>query len=84
MSIFMLAILATIILFWLHVFLYILTIIAAEALARVDVQTAGFENWQAFVILLLVSLTGLFLGWTARDYVPVMIQEFLPMLMDQS
>ncbi len=83
MSIFMMAILATLILFWLHVFLHILTIIAAEALARVDVQTAGYKSWQAFVILLLVSLTGLFLGWTARDYTAMMIQEFLPVLIKQ-
>jgi hypothetical protein len=76
LSIFMMAAIATIILFWLHIFLYILTIIATEALARVDVQSAGFGNWQAFIILLMVSLAGLWIGWTARDYMPVMMQHF--------
>lgn len=79
MSIFMMAMMATFILFWLHLFLYIFTIIATEALARVDVQSAGFENWQAFTILLVVSLAGLGIGWVARDYVPI-FQELLPVL----
>jgi hypothetical protein len=80
LSIFMAALFASFILFWLQLFLYILTIIATEALARVDVQTAGFGNWQAFAILLFVSLTGLFLGWTARDFIPTIVQELMQMM----
>lgn len=76
LSIFMMASVATIILFWLHIFLHILTILATEALARVDVQIAGFPNWQAFLILLIVSLVGLWIGWTAREYMPIVIQQF--------
>jgi hypothetical protein len=69
LSVFMMAGLATLILFWMHVFLQILTILAAEALARLDIQTRGLSGVQAFWILVLVSLTGLSLGWTTRIFV---------------
>jgi fatty acid desaturase len=84
LTIFMLAGLAAFILYWLHVFLYILTIIATEALARVDIQMAGLTNWQAFLILLVISLVGLVIGWEARDYLPLMLREYMPMLMPES
>lgn len=54
---------AAVILYWLHVFLQILTILAADALARIDIQTVGLSGNQAFWILVLVSLTGLIAGW---------------------
>lgn len=54
---------AAVILYWLHVFLQILTILAADALARIDMQAAGMSGIQAFWILFLVSLTGLVTGW---------------------
>jgi hypothetical protein len=54
---------AAVILYWLHVFLQILTILAADALARIDIQTAGMSGIQAFWLLVLVSLTGLITGW---------------------
>jgi hypothetical protein len=68
LSVFLIAGLATIILFWMHVFMQILTILAAEALARLDIQTRGLSGVEAFWILVLVSLTGLSLGWTARIF----------------
>ena len=81
LSIFMAAAMATFILFWMHIFLYILCIIATEALARVDIQTAGYANRQAFLALLTISLTGLMLGWAGREYMPVLIQRVLPIFM---
>ena len=83
LSIFMFAGMAAFILFWMHIFVYIFTIIAAEALARVDFQTAGYSNWQAFVGLLVVSLVGLFVGWAARDYVPLFVKDVLPLLLSR-
>ncbi len=62
LSIFIAAGMAAIVLFWLHVFLFILTILAAEALARIDIQLAGFSVTQAFWMLLSVCLVGLGLG----------------------
>lgn len=82
LSIFMAAAMATFILFWMHIFLYILCIIATEALARVDIQTAGYANRQAFLALLVISLTGLVTGWAARDYLPLLIEHFLPILVE--
>ncbi len=63
MTIVTIAGMAAVILYWLHVFLQILTILAADALARIDIQTAGLSGNQAFWILVLVSLTGLIAGW---------------------
>ncbi len=83
LSIFMLAGMAALVLFWLHIFLHILSILATESLARVEVQAAGFSNWQAFVILLLASLLGLALGGVAREYSPFLIErldDLLPIL----
>lgn len=65
-SVFMIAGLAALVLFWLHIFLQILTILAADALARIDIQAAGLTGIQAFWILVLVSLTGLTTGWLAN------------------
>ncbi|MBD1868228.1 hypothetical protein H6F93_18255 [Leptolyngbya sp. FACHB-671] len=58
-----LAFLATTVLVWAHVFGYIITVIAAEVLARLDLQNRGFSRAQSLFILTLVSLTGLVIGW---------------------
>lgn len=63
MTIVTIAGMAAVILYWLHVFLQILTILAADALARIDIQAAGMNGIQAFWLLVLVSLTGLITGW---------------------
>ncbi|MBW4469766.1 MAG: hypothetical protein KME45_05105 [Stenomitos rutilans HA7619-LM2] len=54
------------ILFWLQLFLHISTILASEALARIDLQTLGLSKLQAFWILVLLSLVGLGIGWGMR------------------
>ena len=54
------------ILFWLQLFLYISTILASEALARIDLQALGLSKLQAFWVLILVSTIGLALGWITR------------------
>jgi len=66
MTLFMIAGLAAVILYWLHIFLQVLTILAVDILARIDIQYAGLTGVQAFWILTLVSLAGLILGWTAN------------------
>ncbi|MBD2059348.1 hypothetical protein H6F88_25685 [Oculatella sp. FACHB-28] len=58
-----LAFLATTVLVWAHVFGYLITIIATEVLARLDLQNRGFSRAQSLFILTLVSLTGLVIGW---------------------
>ncbi|MBW4578717.1 MAG: hypothetical protein KME42_03975 [Tildeniella nuda ZEHNDER 1965/U140] len=54
------------ILLWLQLALHISTILASEALARIDIQTLGFSQLQAFWILVLLSSTGLAIGWVVR------------------
>ena len=56
------AFLAVIILSWLEVVVRVLVLLAAGALARLDLQTAGYGEWQAFGIIAAVSLGGFSLG----------------------
>jgi hypothetical protein len=60
-----LAFLATTVLVWIHIFGYLITVIAAEVLARLDLQNRGFNQAQTLSLLTLVSLSGLGLGWVA-------------------
>jgi hypothetical protein len=62
-AIFLFAALAAVVLYWLHVFAQILTILAAETLARIDLQTRSMNGMQSFWILTVVCLIGLGLGW---------------------
>ncbi|MBW4521127.1 MAG: hypothetical protein KME16_15695 [Scytolyngbya sp. HA4215-MV1] len=55
-------------LFWLQIFAYIVLIISAEALARVDMQTDGFSPKQAFWFLAILSLLGLICGGILHHY----------------
>ncbi|MBD2019863.1 hypothetical protein H6F43_06630 [Leptolyngbya sp. FACHB-36] len=78
LAICMVAGLAAVMLFWLHVFLHILTILATEALARLELQTAKFTRRQTFWMLTSVSLVGLVLGWAMREYVPIVMNLLVP------
>ena len=55
-----------VILYWLQIFLFVLTIAASGALARIDLQTCCFSESQSFYILSTVSLVGLISGWMLR------------------
>jgi hypothetical protein len=63
-AIFLFAGLAAVILYWLHVFTQILTILAAETLARIDLQTRNVNGMQSFWLLTTVCLIGLGFGWS--------------------
>ncbi|MDB9372003.1 hypothetical protein [Nodularia sphaerocarpa] len=47
---------------WFRIFLDTLLIISAGILARIDCQTAGYKQRQAFLMTLIFSLAGLALG----------------------
>lgn len=55
-----------VILVWYHVFEYILVVVAAEILARLDLQQAKLSRWQSLGILTVISVLGLSIGWTAE------------------
>jgi hypothetical protein len=55
----------TVVFLWFRVFGYFLVLIAAEILARLDLQNAGFNRVQALFILSTFSLLGLATGWGA-------------------
>ncbi|HEY9700365.1 MAG TPA: hypothetical protein V6D10_24130 [Trichocoleus sp.] len=53
----------TIALVWFRIFGYFLVLIAAEVLARLELQNVGFNRVQALAILTVVSFAGLAMGW---------------------
>ncbi|OLP17194.1 hypothetical protein BST81_17755 [Leptolyngbya sp. 'hensonii'] len=58
-----LAFLALTFLVVLRIFIYILLILSTSVLARLDMQMMGLKQWQAFILLLFISFTGLGIGW---------------------
>lgn len=62
MSVIFAAFVAVIILCAFRIFIRIVVLIAAGALVRLDLQTAGYREWQAFGILAVFSLAGFSLG----------------------
>jgi hypothetical protein len=60
------AFVAVIFIHWIEIFIRILVLISASALARLDLQTTGYSKWQAFWILMVVSLTGFAIGILAK------------------
>ena len=73
------AFVAVVIMHWIEVFFRILVLISASALARLDLQTESYNKWEAFGILLVVSLTGFGLGILAKlwDW-PIDTKNLLP------
>jgi len=53
---------AVVVVAWLHFFATGLVLLSAGTLARIDLQTSSFKKWQAFWILIVVSLLGLWFG----------------------
>lgn len=56
------AFVAVVILHWFETFIRILVLLSAGALVRIDLQTAGYNKWQSFGILIFISLLGFSLG----------------------
>ena len=56
------AFVAVLIVTWIEVFVRVLVLLSAGALVRLDLQTAGYNEWQCFSIIVIISLTGFGLG----------------------
>ncbi|MGB3491693.1 MAG: hypothetical protein WBA57_03120 [Elainellaceae cyanobacterium] len=50
---------------WIRSFSYILVVVSAEMLARLDLQNAGFNRAHSLIFLTVISLAGLALGQAA-------------------
>jgi hypothetical protein len=59
---------ASILLNWFKIFLPIIMVLTAEALVRLDLQTAEYTQNQALGILVVVAWLGLGLGWVMATY----------------
>lgn len=57
---------SVVIITWLHIFAHALVVISAGILVRLDAQTFGLSEKQAFLLLVIVSLLGLGLGGVAQ------------------
>jgi hypothetical protein len=55
--------LVSIVITWIHFFLQILLIVAAETLARINLRAARFNGWKSFFLLSIVPVVGVGLGW---------------------
>jgi hypothetical protein len=62
-TLFGLAALASILLNWLKLFMPVFLILAAESLARLDMQTAEYRDRSACILLMVTSWLGLATGW---------------------
>ena len=69
LSIIFSAFLAVILIRWIQIFIRILVLLSAGALARLDLQVAGYTALQSFKILTVFSLTGYGLGIIAHQLV---------------
>jgi len=63
------AALASIVLNWFKLFAPVILIFSAEALARIDLLTAEFNNVQACALLTVPSWLGLWFGWMLGQFV---------------
>lgn len=59
---------ASILLNWFKIFTPIIMVLSAEALTRLDLQTAEYTQKQALVILVLVAWLGLGVGWAIATF----------------
>lgn len=64
--------LISVVLLWWHVFLYILLVVSAEILARIDLQAAYCKSAKVFWILSLISCLGLGLGWIINFLITIL------------
>lgn len=63
------AFLIVVILNWIEVTTRILVLLSAGALARLDLQTRSYTQWQAFRILVVFSLIGFGIGVIANQFI---------------
>lgn len=63
------AFVGVIIISWLHIFAHALVITCAVLLVKLDLQAAKFRDKQIFMLISVVSLLGLFIGWTTNNII---------------
>jgi hypothetical protein len=54
---------------WVHVFGRVMLIIAAQILARLDLQHSGFNKLQALLFLSAISILGIGAGWAIHGLI---------------
>lgn len=68
LSLLMLAAFASILLNWFKIFIPVIMVLCAEALVRIDLQTAEFSYFASLAVLIIVTWMGLGLGWVMAMY----------------
>jgi hypothetical protein len=54
---------------WVHVFGRVMLIVAAQILARLDLQHSGFNKLQALLFLAAISILGIGTGWSIHGWI---------------
>lgn len=63
------AALLSVVLLWLHVFLKLFAILAAETIVRLELRHSSFSVIMSFWLLLVTSLAGVSLGWFVSSFI---------------
>ncbi|MBD2036735.1 hypothetical protein H6F76_17135 [Leptolyngbya sp. FACHB-321] len=63
------AALLSVMLLWIHIFLKLVTILAAETLTRLELSSSGFSVVKSFWLLMITALLGLTLGWSVSSII---------------
>lgn len=50
------------------IFGLIAILVGAETLVRIEMRAAGYRNWQIMVVLMQMSMIGVFIGWGIGRY----------------
>ncbi|NER39592.1 MAG: hypothetical protein F6J93_37585 [Oscillatoria sp. SIO1A7] len=65
---------AVLILTWFHISAHLLLLIVATSIGRIDLQETDYQNIQAFLILAILSVSGLCIGWTMYRAYTLLLQ----------
>jgi hypothetical protein len=63
------AALVSVMLLWLHIFLKLVALLAAETLVRLELSPSGFGMVKSFWLLMITALLGLALGWSVSSFI---------------
>lgn len=63
------AALLSVMLLWIHIFLKLITILAAETLTRLELSPSDFSVVKSFWLLMITALLGLTLGWSVSSII---------------
>ena len=74
LSVILSAFCAVLVLAWFHISAHLLLLIVATSIGRLDLQETDYQDIQAFLILAILSVSGLCIGWTMYQCYTLLLQ----------